>query len=171
MDCNQARDEKRAGHAACLIEGSVQAKGPPGAGPARRMRQHRTADRCADCPAYALSDQQQHRRRPNPGKRERGHGQKIDQVAGDHDRPVAAPAIGSSAGQVADPVSEELAETGDDADHQSGSPQRAEKRTGNAAAAFIGHIREQADAADQDDEGDRLPPILCGQLSHLCRSR
>src|SRR5579884_2513828 len=52
-------------------------------------------------------------------------------------------------------VAEQLAEPGHHADHGGARPQRSEIRSQDAAGAFVGEIREEAQDADQEDEPER----------------
>jgi len=141
----------------------MQAETPTGAGPTCCVRQHGAADWGADRPPDPLGDQQHHRDRPSSGQGQERYRQQVDDVAGQHDRPVAAAAVGSASGEIAHTVAEKLSQPGDDTDHHRRGPERAEERSGDAAPALVGHIGEQAYTADQDDDDDRLAPPAARQ--------
>src|SRR5262245_37626710 len=64
-------------------------------------------------------------------------------------RPKAAGAVAEIAGQKTGPITEKLAEAGDDADGGRAHAKRAEEGTGDAARALVCHVAEQADDAEE----------------------
>jgi hypothetical protein len=102
--------------------------------------------------AGTLSHDESRGEQPMVGQRQQGHGEQVDGVAGDHDRPVPAAPVAEIAGREAQAIAQQLAGAGDDPDHRGAGPEHRQERPADAPGALIGYIGEQADRADQKDE-------------------
>jgi hypothetical protein len=118
------------------------------------VRQHPLHHRPPDRTAGALGRDQHGRRRPLAGQRQRGHGEHVDGIADEGQRPVAAGAVGDVAGDGPKGVAGKLADARNDADDGGGRAELRKKRSGHAAPALVREIREEIHDADEQDESE-----------------
>src|SRR5262249_17833444 len=78
----------------------------------------------------------------------------LQHVARQRDQPIGTRSGGEPSRSQAEQIAEQLARARDDPDGRPCSSKQREIRPGDAAHAFIGHVGEQADDAERDDEGE-----------------
>ena len=126
----------------------MEAEGKAEAGLAARMRQHRIARWGADRLACPLGHDQQDRKLPVIGHCQERHRGKIDNIAKDGHRPIDAAAVAEIAGHKPQCITKEFAKPRDKTDDGGTRSEDPKIRAGDAARAFIGHVREEADHAE-----------------------
>jgi hypothetical protein len=145
---NRERTQQRA-H---LIQGLVHAERPAVADVTRGVRQHHVARRVANRLARALQQDAHRRRRPRLRERQRRHGRHLHEIARERDRPELVRPLAQTSGHDAQPIAKQLARSRHHRHEKAAGAEAGEKRTGDAARAFIRQIGEQTDDADQQHE-------------------
>jgi hypothetical protein len=149
------RHQQRAEGRSRFVERRVERVDPAGAEGSRRVRQHGLHGRLPDPTADALGEHQHGRRRPGSRESQRRHREQVDHVAEERERPVPARAVGDVPRKRPHRISEKLAEARDDARGGGRRAEGGEKRTVQAAAALVRHVREEVDDAEREDERER----------------
>jgi hypothetical protein len=94
---------------------------------------------------------------------QRRNRQRRQRIAGDREGPVAAGAVAQVAEEQAQPVADQLAEAGGQADHRATRTEQRQVRAGDAAPTLIHHVGQQADHAHQHHKGHGAPlQAVCG---------
>ena len=88
------------------------------------------------------------------------HRQHIQHIAHDGHRPVALAFVGQPAEYIPHGVAHQLSQARNEPDGPGRGPQQGQIRTPDAGRALVGHVRKQADHAEQHDEGHGLGHFL-----------
>ena len=153
---HQSHDQ-RADQGAGLVHGFVQPETPSPAHLMGRVGQHGVARRRADGLARPLQHHEGHGCLPSPRQRECWHGQQIQPIADQGDRPVPPRPVAQIARGQPEAVPEEFAEPSNNPDHRGRRPQVLEVRAGDAPPALVRHVREQAHDPEKHDESEGGP--------------
>ena len=126
----------------------------------RRFRKQDVARRPAQTFSRAFGDYEQGRSLPIAGERETGDNHQIQKVADGSNRPIGACAIREASRKISQARRDHLAQSRDDADLRRARAQVFEQRPNDAVRAFVGHVSEQADKAQRDNESKCAFSIL-----------
>lgn len=87
-----------------------------------------------------------------PHQRQGGHSDDVQHITQNGHGPVAAGAVGDASEDVAHGITDEFPQTRDEPDGSGGSSQQGQIGAPDAGGALVGHIRKEADDAEQDQE-------------------
>ena len=137
-----------------LIQKLLEAEAPPGSLLGRRKGHDGVLGRFFDGLAHALDHQQHTGGNPAvfPHQCQGGDGDDVQHIAQNGHGPVAAGAVGDASEDVAHGIADEFPQTGDEPDGSGGSSQQGQIGAPDTGGTLVGHIRKQADAAEQDQE-------------------
>ncbi len=108
----------------------------------------------ADGAAGAFGNDEKGGERPVPCQGEGGDGEHVDGVAEESEGPVFVSFVGEVAGDGAETVADQFTKTGDKADDGGSGAEGAEERAADGAGAFVGHVGEEVDDAEDQDEAE-----------------
>ena len=157
-------DHERSDRGSEGVERFVDAKRASAADFALGVRQHALYDRAPEGAACSFAGDQAGGGGPISCECETRHGEQIDCVAHEGERPISSGLVGHIACDRAQCVAEEFGDPGDDADDRSRRAQLREERSGDAASALVGEIGEKVHDADQDDESEDCRLAWLGQF-------
>ncbi|MEJ0040784.1 MAG: hypothetical protein WDM81_00520 [Rhizomicrobium sp.] len=151
--------DQRAGDGAGLVERLLQAERPALADVIAGFRLHRVGGRAADRLARTFEHDEERGGLPIEGEGHRGHREHGQGIAADGQRPIGAGGLRDASRDEADGIAGEFAAARDDPDRRAAGAERGEVFAVQSAHAFIGHVGEQADDAEGDDEGEGAAPV------------
>ena len=155
--------QQRSHHRAGLVHDRMQAESETVAHFLGRLRQQHVASRPAQRFAGAFERYQNRRRAPVDRERQRRYRNHVHRVTKKSNDPVSVGAAGQASGKKSQALTEHFPQPGNECDLRGGRPQILQKRTDDAVRAFVGHVREQTDDSQADDEADGAAAFLVGR--------
>ena len=154
--------QQRTEHGAGLIHRGVDAESPTVADLAGSLGEQHVARRPAQALAGALHHHQQRGHLPVAGEGHGRHHHQVQNVPADGYGPVGPRAVYEAAGKEAQAGGDHLAEACDQPHGGGAGAQILQEGADDAVRAFVGHVREQTDHAQADDEAERGGAFLFG---------